>query len=70
MYNFFVAFMGVFFSGQATAQMFQFSTSECFSCRLSRGRPLIVVSRHYQGEELGQLHLLAPRSAADGERNY
>ncbi|KAK4120199.1 P-loop containing nucleoside triphosphate hydrolase protein [Parathielavia appendiculata] len=27
MYNFFVAFMAVFFSGQATAQMFQFSTS-------------------------------------------
>ncbi|EAQ88656.1 hypothetical protein CHGG_05275 [Chaetomium globosum CBS 148.51] len=27
MYNFFVAFMGVFFCGQATAQMFQFSTS-------------------------------------------
>jgi ATP-binding cassette subfamily B (MDR/TAP) protein 1 len=27
MYNFFVAFMGVFFSGQATSQMFQFSTS-------------------------------------------
>ncbi|KAL2146186.1 hypothetical protein VTI28DRAFT_5026 [Corynascus sepedonium] len=27
MYDFFVAFMGVFFSGQATAQMFQFSTS-------------------------------------------
>ncbi|KAL2169044.1 hypothetical protein VTG60DRAFT_6543 [Thermothelomyces hinnuleus] len=27
MYNFFVAFMGVFFAGQATAQMFQFSTS-------------------------------------------
>jgi len=30
MYDFFVAFMGVFFSGQATAQMFQFSTSEFF----------------------------------------
>jgi ATP-binding cassette subfamily B (MDR/TAP) protein 1 len=28
MYNFFVAFMGVFFSGQATSQMFQFSTSQ------------------------------------------
>ncbi|KAK3994327.1 Leptomycin B resistance protein pmd1 [Cladorrhinum sp. PSN332] len=27
MYNFFVAFMGVFFSGQAAAQFFQFSTS-------------------------------------------
>ncbi|KAK4184955.1 Leptomycin B resistance protein pmd1 [Podospora australis] len=27
MYDFFVAFMGVFFSGQATAQMFVFSTS-------------------------------------------
>ncbi|AEO57211.1 ABC transporter [Thermothelomyces thermophilus ATCC 42464] len=27
LYNFFVAFMGVFFAGQATAQMFQFSTS-------------------------------------------
>ncbi|KAL2261568.1 hypothetical protein VTK26DRAFT_3875 [Humicola hyalothermophila] len=27
MYNFFVAFMAVFFSGQATAQLFQFSTS-------------------------------------------
>lgn len=27
MYNFFVAFMGVFFSGQATSQLFQFSTS-------------------------------------------
>ncbi|GAB1321098.1 Leptomycin B resistance protein pmd1 [Madurella fahalii] len=27
MYNFFVAFMAVFFSGQATSQMFQFSTS-------------------------------------------
>jgi ATP-binding cassette subfamily B (MDR/TAP) protein 1 len=31
MYNFFVAFMGVFFCGQATAQMFQFSTSQ-FPC--------------------------------------
>jgi hypothetical protein len=28
MYDFFVAFMGVFFSGQATSQLFQFSTSE------------------------------------------
>lgn len=28
MYNFFVAFMAVFFSGQATSQMFQFSTSK------------------------------------------
>ncbi|KAL9950027.1 hypothetical protein D7B24_001160 [Verticillium nonalfalfae] len=27
MYDFFVAFLGVFFSGQATAQLFQFSTS-------------------------------------------
>lgn len=27
MYNFFVAFLGVFYSGQATAIMFQFSTS-------------------------------------------
>lgn len=27
MYNFFVAFLGVFFSGQASAQLFQFSTS-------------------------------------------
>ncbi|KAL2158091.1 hypothetical protein VTH06DRAFT_4659 [Thermothelomyces fergusii] len=27
LYDFFVAFMGVFFAGQATAQMFQFSTS-------------------------------------------
>ena len=27
MYDFFVAFMGVFFSGQATSQLFQFSTS-------------------------------------------
>ncbi|KAH6691445.1 multidrug resistance protein [Plectosphaerella plurivora] len=27
MYNFFVAFLGVFFSGQATAQLFQFTTS-------------------------------------------
>ncbi|KAF1807947.1 multidrug resistance protein [Eremomyces bilateralis CBS 781.70] len=27
MYNFFVAFLAVFFSGQATAQLFQFSTS-------------------------------------------
>lgn len=28
MYDFFVAFMAVFFCGQATAQMFQFSTSQ------------------------------------------
>jgi ATP-binding cassette subfamily B (MDR/TAP) protein 1 len=28
MYNFFVAFMSVYFSGQATAQLFQFSTSK------------------------------------------
>jgi len=34
MYQFFVTFMGVFFSGQATAQIFQFSTSE------SRQNPL------------------------------
>jgi ATP-binding cassette subfamily B (MDR/TAP) protein 1 len=30
MYDFFVSFMAVFFCGQATAQMFQFSTSECW----------------------------------------
>lgn len=28
MYSFFVAFMAVFFAGQATSQLFQFSTSE------------------------------------------
>lgn len=28
MYDFFVAFMGVFLSGQATSQLFQFSTSK------------------------------------------
>lgn len=28
MYDFFVAFMGVFFAGQATSQLFQFSTSK------------------------------------------
>lgn len=28
MFDFFVTFMGVFFSGQATAMLFQFSTSK------------------------------------------
>lgn len=28
MYNFFVAFLGVFYAGQATAQVFMFSTSK------------------------------------------
>ena len=29
MYDFMVAFLGVFFSGQAASQFFQFSTSRC-----------------------------------------
>lgn len=28
MHNFYVAFLGVFFSGQAASQLFQFSTSK------------------------------------------
>lgn len=37
MYNFFVAFLGVFYAGQATAQVFMFSTSTSASFPVEPG---------------------------------
>ena len=61
MYAFFVTFMGVFFSGQATAQLFMYSTSKT-NPPSSPSAIITNIHRHVQGRQRSELRLLALRA--------
>lgn len=62
MYQFFIAFMGVFFAGQSAAVIFSFSSSTYHSSlhQVAEDRSELIptVFRHHKGQRCSQLHLL------------
>lgn len=61
-HQFVVSFMGVYFSGQATALAFSFASSESGGGSKRAGVELLTASRLQQGESSRQLLLLAQRA--------
>jgi hypothetical protein len=68
--NFFIAFLGVFFSGQQSSILFGFSSSKIISACLYPASDSNTVGYRYDGcNKRGKLHLLAGAASTNGSGN-